>query len=83
MSAEGTNEEHRYAEFNRNYNLYLNLINQYLPSEEGILDVSKAEDNMVDDDITQLTIIWREDDVRSICFVRSKVSSVQVSCSCS
>ena len=57
MSAEGTNEEHRYAESNRNYNLYLNLINQYIPSEEGILDVSKAEHNMVDDDITQHTII--------------------------
>lgn len=42
VSAERTYEEHRCAESNRNDNLYLDLINRYIASEEGIADVSKT-----------------------------------------
>ena len=42
VGAERTYEEHRYAESNGNDNLYLDLINQYIASEEGIADVSKT-----------------------------------------
>ena len=48
-------EENRYAEQSRNYRLYLELIDQYLASEEGIANVSKTGDNMADNDKMQLT----------------------------
>ena len=48
-------EENRYDEQSRNYRLYLELIDQYLASEEGIANVSKTGDNMADNDKMQLT----------------------------
>ena len=48
-------EENRYAEQSRNYCLDLELIDQYLASEEGIANVSKTGDNMADNDKMQLT----------------------------
>ena len=77
-------EENRYAEHNRNYHLYFELIAQYTASEEGIANVSKTGDNMADDDMMQLTKVFSanvplsefKDDVRSICSVRSKGSNV-------
>ena len=48
-------EVNRYAEQSRNYRLYLELIDQYLASEEGIANVSKTGDNMADNDKMQLT----------------------------
>ena len=77
-------EENRYAEHNREYRLYLELIDRYIASEEGIANVSETGDNMADDEMMQLTKVFsanvplseREDDVRSICSVRSKGSNV-------
>ena len=77
-------EENRYAEHSRKYHLYLELIDRYIASEEGIANVSETGDNMADDDMMQLTKVFsanvplseREDDVRSICSVRSKGSNV-------
>ena len=77
-------EENRYAEHNQNYHLYLELIDQYIASEEGITNFSKTGDNMFDDDMIQLTKVFsanvplseHEDDVRSICAVRLKGSNV-------
>ena len=39
----------------RNYRLYLELIDQYIASEEGMANVSKTGDNMADNDKMQLT----------------------------
>ena len=77
-------EENPYAEHNRNYHLYLDLTDRYIASKEGIANVSETGDNMADDDMMQLTKVFsanvplseREDDVRSICSVRSKGSNV-------
>ena len=77
-------EENRYAEHNRNYHLCLKLIDRYIASKEGIANVSEKGDNMADDDMMQLTKVFSanvplseyEDDVRSICSVRSKGSNV-------
>ena len=77
-------EVNRYAEHNRKYHLYLELIDRYIASEEGIANVSETGDNMADDDMMQLTKVFsanvplseREDDVRSICSVHSKGSNV-------
>ena len=77
-------EENRCAEHNRNYHLYLKLIDRYIASKEGIANVSEKGDNMADDDMMQLTKVFSanvplseyEDDVRSICSVRSKGSNV-------
>ena len=74
----------QYAEHNRKYHLYLELIDRYIASEEGIANVSETGDNMADDAMMQLTKVFsanvplseREDDVRSICSVRSKGSNV-------
>ena len=74
-------EGNRYAEHNRKYHLYLELIDRYIASEEGIANVSETGDNTADDDVMQLTKVFsanvplseREDDVRSICSVRSKI----------
>ena len=77
-------EENRYAEHSQKYHLYLELIDRYIASEEGIANVSETGDNMADDAMMQLTKVFsanvplseREDDVRSICSVRSKGSNV-------
>ena len=77
-------EENRYAAHNRSYHLYLKLIDRYNASKEGITNVSEKGDNMVDDDMMKLTKVFSanvplseyEDDVRSICSVRSKGSNV-------
>ena len=77
-------EENRYAEHSQNYHLYLEFIDQYIASEEGIANVSKTGENMADNDKMQLTKVLsanvppseREDDVRNICSVRSKGSNV-------
>ena len=77
-------EENPYVEHNRNYHLYLDLTDRYIASKEGIVNVSETGDNMADDDMMQLTKAFsanvplseREDDVRSICSVRSKGSNV-------
>ena len=74
----------QYAEHNRKYHLYLELIDRYIASEEGIANVSETGDNIADDDMMQLTKVFSanvplsesEDDVRSICSVRSKGSNV-------
>ena len=63
---------------------YLELIDRYIASAEGIANVSETGDNMADDEMMQLTKVFsanvslseREDDVRSICSVRSKGSNV-------
>ena len=77
-------EENRYAEHNRKYHLYLELIDRCIASEERIANVSETGYNMADDDMMRLTKVFsanvplseREDDVRSICSVRSKGSNV-------
>ena len=64
-------EENRHAEHNRNYRLYLELIDRYIASNEGIANVSETGDNISDDDMMQLTKVFsanvplseREDDV--------------------
>ena len=64
-------EENRHAEHNRNYHLYLELIDRYIASNEGIANVSETGDNISDDDMMQLTKVFsanvplseREDDV--------------------
>ena len=65
-------------------NLYLKLIDRCIASKEGIANVSEKGDNMADDDMMQLIKVFSanvplseyEDDVRSICSVRSKESNV-------
>ena len=76
-------EENRYDEQHRRYHLYLELIDPYIVSEEGIANVPETGDNMADDDMMQLTKVFSavplsefKDDVRSICSVRSKGSNV-------
>ena len=72
------------SEHNWNYSFYLELIDQYIASEEGIAKVSKTEDNMEDDKMMQLTkalsanvpLSKRKEDVRSIFSVCSKGSNV-------
>ena len=64
-------EENRHSEHNRNYHLYLELIDRYIASNEGIANVSETGDNISDDDMMQLTKVFsanvplseREDDV--------------------
>ena len=64
-------EENRHVEHNRNYHLYLELIDRYIASNEGIANVSETGDNISDDDMMQLTKVFsanvplseREDDV--------------------
>ena len=64
--------------------LYLDLTDRYIVSKEGIANVSETGDNIAGDDMIQLTKVFsanaplseRQDDVRSICPVRSKGSNV-------
>ena len=52
-------EENRYAGRNWNYHLHLELIDRYIASTEGIANVSETGDNMADDDMMQLTKVFR------------------------